>query len=240
MHDTAIQNGGRFFKTYASDLQNATVLDIGTQNINGSLKDVCPPHMKYVGVDFVSATGFDVVLDDPCKLPFENSSVEVVVSSPCFEHSEMFWLVFLEVMRILRPRGLFYLNAPSNGMFHPYPVDCWRFYPDSGVALANWARRNGINAILLESYISAQLSDGWSDCVAVFLKDDTYGTEFPDRITDKFGQFRNGRIAGRTTVVNPAAATEDQENLKLFGKLLKGRAQIDALSIGQKRDPVEG
>ena len=31
---------------------------------------------------------------------------------------------------MLRPAGLFYLNAPSNGDFHRYPVDCWRIMPD--------------------------------------------------------------------------------------------------------------
>ena len=34
---------------------------------------------------------------------------------------------------------LFYLNAPSNGEFHRYPVDCWRFYPDAGGALGDLA-----------------------------------------------------------------------------------------------------
>ena len=172
MHDTAIQNGGRFFKTYASDLQNATVLDIGTQNINGSLKDVCPPHMKYVGVDFVSATGFDVVLDDPCKLPFENSSVEVVVSSPCFEHSEMFWVLYLEIMRVLKPSGLFYLNAPSNGAYHRHPADCRRFYPDSGNVLVNSGRRSGLSSAVLETYISNPMLDGWRNFVCIFVEDE--------------------------------------------------------------------
>jgi SAM-dependent methyltransferase len=69
------------------------------------------------------------------KLPFADGSVDVVLSSSCFEHSEFFWLLFLEILRVLRPEGLFYLNAPSNGPFHRYPVDCWRFYPDSGNAL---------------------------------------------------------------------------------------------------------
>ena len=26
----------------------------------------------------------------------------------------------------------------SNGDYHSWPVDCWRFYPDSGIALINW------------------------------------------------------------------------------------------------------
>ena len=59
-----------------------------------------------------------IVLEDPYKLPFDSDSVDIVICSSCFEHSEMFWLLFLEVMRILKPTGLFYMNAPSNGAFH--------------------------------------------------------------------------------------------------------------------------
>jgi hypothetical protein len=64
------------------------------------------------------------------------------------------------------------LNAPSNGDFHRFPIDAWRFYPDSGLALAEWAQSRGIPIILLESYISAQSPEGWNDFVAVFGKGD--------------------------------------------------------------------
>ena len=46
------------------------------------------------------------MLTDPYHLPFESNSLDVVVSSSCFEHSEMFWLLFLEIMRVLKPEGL--------------------------------------------------------------------------------------------------------------------------------------
>ena len=79
-----------------------------------------------------------MVLDDPYHLPLASESVDVVVSSSRFEHVEFFWLMFNEVLRVFKPDGLFYLNAPSNGEFHRYPVDCWRFYPDAAQALVNW------------------------------------------------------------------------------------------------------
>jgi SAM-dependent methyltransferase len=120
-----------------------TIVDIGSQDVNGSLRSVAPPNNKYIGVDFVEAKGVDVVITDPYSLPFEDESVDAVVSSSCFEHSEFFWLLFNEALRILKPTGLLYINVPSNGQFHRYPVDCWRFYPDSGVALQNWGKRSG-------------------------------------------------------------------------------------------------
>jgi len=91
MHDTAMEYGAQFFKIYLSDLQSLTIVDIGSQDVNGSLRSVCPKGQNYVGVDFVKAKGVDIVITDPYKLPFEDESEDVVISSSCFEHSEFFW-----------------------------------------------------------------------------------------------------------------------------------------------------
>lgn len=213
MHDTAIQNGARFFQTYVNRLQDVTVLDIGAQNVNGSLKASCPKSAKYIGIDFVAGKDVDVVLSDPYKLPFEDAYADIIVSSSCFEHSEMFWVVYLEVMRVLKPSGLFYLNAPSNGTYHRYPVDCWRFYPDCGQALVQWGRLNGMNSAVLESYICNQHIESWNDFVSVFVKDESRASEHPNRILDSFTDFTNGRVrmpSGDLQVRNACTRAQDQ------------------------------
>lgn len=188
MHLTAMKNGEDFFNTYTATMPAGIVIDIGAQDVNGSLKSVMPSHHKYIGVDFVDGKGVDVIITDPYTLPFEDNYADVIVSSSCFEHSEFFWLAYLEIMRVLKPTGVFYLSAPFNGPFHRYPVDCWRFYPDAGVALTNWARRSGhVNAILLESYVSQQASTPeidsmWNDFTAVMMKDGNHHESYPNRI----------------------------------------------------------
>ena len=182
MHDTAMEYGALFFKTYANDLKNLTIIDLGSQDVNGSLRSVAPADNRYIGVDFINANGVDIVINDPYTLPFENESVDIVVSSSCFEHSEFFWLLFNEVLRVLKPTGLLYINAPSNGMFHRYPVDCWRFYPDSGIALQNWGKRSGFNCALIESFIGVRKTDIWNDFVAVFVKNESNGEKYINRI----------------------------------------------------------
>jgi SAM-dependent methyltransferase len=137
MHDTAIFHATKFFNTYLKNAKDLIIVDIGAQDVNGSLRSFSPPSSKYIGLDFIKAKGVDVVIDDLYSLPFKNDSVDVIVSSSCFEHSEFFWLLFNESLRILKPTGLLYINVPSNGDYHIYPVDCWRFYPDSGIALQN-------------------------------------------------------------------------------------------------------
>ena len=210
MHPSAMLNGRLFFDTYIVPMGEVVVADVGAQDVNGSLRDACPPGVSYIGIDFEQAKGVDVVLTDPYSIPLESESVDAVVSSSCFEHSEMYWLVFQEILRILRPHGLLYLNVPSNGVFHRYPVDCWRFYPDAGSALVTWARRCGINAALLESYISRRDVETWNDFVAVFLKDEGLIGRHPRRILSSLKDFENGKLHGQKDILNPAIWPEEQ------------------------------
>jgi SAM-dependent methyltransferase len=229
MHPTAIINCKRFFDAYAGSFSGTTdtlVLDIGAQDVNGSLRSVLPKGFNYIGVDFVAGKNVDVVLTDPYILPFDNDSADIILSSSCFEHSEMFWLSYLEILRVLKPRGLFYLNVPSNGDFHRYPVDCWRFYPDSGGALSAWARRSGYDTLLLESYVSGQHKDIWNDFVAVFLKCEKFLQDFPIRILGSKPDIYNGVIYGEAGFKEYSQSPEDRLKLKVISSILNGDLKI--------------
>lgn len=234
MHPTAKRNCTHFFDTYASAFQGrqAKVIEIGSQDVNGSLRDCCPAGFEYVGVDFVPGKGVDVVLEDPYSLPFKTDSADIVISSSCFEHSEMFWVLFLEILRILRPEGLFYLNVPSNGDFHQFPVDCWRFYPDSGRALVAWARRNGLNAALLESYTSVQshtgdeVDDHWNDYVAVYVKDESHAPKYPQRILTGKQDCNNGLVLGSNDYVNYSPMPEDRRKLACIKHIVDNTLRV--------------
>lgn len=211
MHDTAMEFGAAFFETYAKDATGLTVIDVGAQDVTGSLRTVCPDGNRYIGVDFAHGKGVDVVITDPYALPFDDNYADVVVSSSCFEHAEFFWLVFNEALRILKPGGLLYLNVPSNGAYHRFPVDCWRFYPDSGAALQNWGRRSGYNVALLESFTGRRKADIWNDFIAVFLKDEAHVASHPRRILDTLKLYTNGRRHGSDQITNFALASQDQD-----------------------------
>lgn len=231
MHATALKNARRFFDVYVTPRMQAgqrlRVVEIGARNVNGSLRDVAPQGLDYIGVDLEAAPGVDIVLDDPYVLPFEDGSVDAILSSSCFEHSEFFWQSFLEIQRVLKPTGLFYLNAPSGGEFHRYPVDCWRFYPDSGMALARWARSRGFATALLESYTGEQEDDIWADQVAVFLRDEAHAIEFPRRILDGPLRFRNGlRHPQLDQLLNPQRWNQDQQRAWLWRATLRLRRRL--------------
>ena len=142
-----------------------------------------------------------------------DASADVVVSSSCFEHVEFFWVMFNEVLRVLKPAGLFYLNAPSNGDYHRYPVDCWRFYPDAAMALVRWGQRSGYRPALLESFTTYQRLDVWNDSVAVFLKDEALVAQHPARMMGRVGRFMNGHLHGCDAPLNPQTPSEDGQKL---------------------------
>ena len=227
MHDTALALGKEFFDTYMAKATGKTIVEIGSRDVNGSLREVAPAGNSYVGLDFEKGKGVDVLLTDPYSLPFEDNSVDVCVCSSCFEHSEFFWLLFGEVKRILKPTGLFFLSAPANGLIHRFPVDCWRFYPDSGVALQNWGRRIGYDCALLESFTGLQGPDAWNDFIAVFVRDRKHAEMYPARIQSSYKPFINGITLEKPGFTNPTNVSEDQGAhhrlktiLELIGKVM--------------------
>lgn len=216
MHPSAFANAQRFADTYLSN-QVYTLVELGSQCVleQPSLRSVFVGASPYLGLDCQSGEGVDIVMPDADTIPLEDASADVVISSSCLEHAEFFWMSFLEMTRILKQGGLLYINAPSNGEFHRHPVDCWRFYPDSGSALQKWAHKNGHTMILLESFISNQERDIWNDFVAVFGK----GMHAPEihtrRILETFSEFTNGRLHGSAEFRNHARDTEDMARRRL-------------------------
>jgi SAM-dependent methyltransferase len=170
MHDTAMEIGKTFFRNYFGRKTKGKILDLGGMDVNGSLRDVAPTGWEYVSADLTPGPGVDVVLDDACRLPFAAHEFDAVVSTSCFEHNSLFWLTFNEMCRVARDGGYIYINAPSNGAYHRYPEDCWRFYPDAGPALTKWAQRSGHSVALCESFVAAAGRHKWNDFVCVLRK----------------------------------------------------------------------
>lgn len=203
MHKTAENNAKRFFDNYIYNInESCKILEIGSYIGGFNIRSLSPKPANYIGVDLGPGPGVDIVLEDQYVLPFEDNSIDYVISSSCFEHSEFFWLNFLEIIRVLKPDGLFYLNAPSNGDFHRFPVDCWRFFPDSGKALSNWGKRNGYDCEVIETYTSDKENDIWSDYVCVFIKDTQYINNYPNRILNNFNNYTNGSIFPHNEIKN--------------------------------------
>lgn len=168
MHPSARSTAISFFEDYGI-ADDARILELGSASVDDSLRTHLPSSLRWTGVDLGPGDGVDVVLDDPYELPFAPGSFDVCIATSVFEHNEMFWLSFLEMVRVAAEGALIYVCSPSNGKVHRYPLDCYRFYPDAGIALQNWARRCHHDVTLIESVIMRKDDSEWNDWVAVYV-----------------------------------------------------------------------
>jgi SAM-dependent methyltransferase len=90
------------------------------------------------GVDIESGRNVDIQMTKPYKIPVKSASQDIVMSGQVFEHIPFMWASMLEIARVLKPGGLFFITVPSRGHRH-YTYDLWRFYPDSMRAFAVFA-----------------------------------------------------------------------------------------------------
>lgn len=162
MHASSMENMRRCLDMHPLP-DRCKVIDLGAMNVNGSYKQLLAADVDYVGIDLEPGNNVDVVLSDVYHLPFDDNSVDVVLSGQMLEHCAHFWRVFSEIHRVLKPDGLAFLIAPSSGPVHRYPVDCYRFYPDAYQALADWS---GLR--LVQSWTDER--GPWRDLVGIFQK----------------------------------------------------------------------
>ena len=233
MHDTALNSFLEFKKTYLDIKNDRTikVLEIGS-GYSPHVRQAINNEFNYSGVDIAQGKNVDVVLKDPYKLPFDSDSIDSMISISTFEHTEFFWVTYLEILRILKPDGLFFLNAPSNSKFHRYSTDNWRFYPDSSIALEKWGKKNNYNPKVLEHYTNYENGrDIWNDYVAVTIKNKNFASKYPERILNFKKNFTNGRKDTFDKILNYQEIPQDQDNWgwKIYYKLRKFLYKINRL-----------
>ena len=176
MHHSAYVNAEKFYHKYCEDnIENKKILDVGSYDVNGTMKPIFQKG-EYIGLDMEQGPNVDIV-GVSHKIPFEKDEFDIVISSSCFEHDDMFWISFQEMCRVLKPGGYMYVQAPSNGPYHGWPGDNWRFYIDSWKALEKWGKKLGYDMELVEHYIDETTpsppSEGprfWNDSIGIYRK----------------------------------------------------------------------
>lgn len=207
MHDSAYRIGELVMHTY-SDLANAKILELGSLDVNGSLRNAAAPTTHYVGLDLEAGPSVDFVIAPGAEFPVEEESFDLVMASCVFEHDARFWDTFVRMCRATRAGGHIYVNAPSNGAVHRYPMDYWRFYPDAGLALVEHARSEGLEIDLVESFIGNRHSDIWNDFAAVFRKGPSTEPMNTAFVYQRYPSL-NARTWQSGALYNPTERTED-------------------------------
>ena len=176
MHDSALLTGRLFAQVYGKE--GMTVVDVGGLDENGSLRSYFEDRkMKYICVDIAEHSSVDIVVKPGDKLPFSSGSIDLVVSTSCFEHDPCFWMTFREMSRICTMDGYIYVNAPADGNYHCYPGDNYRFYADAAQALAFWASKELYSDMfpicpvkVVETFHVFPMNDIWTDFVCVWQR----------------------------------------------------------------------
>ena len=96
---------------YPEFFQGKRVLEIGSLNINGSIRQFFEG-CEYLGVDIGSGPGVDLVAHGE-DLSFPDSSFDVVASCECFEHNPEWAKTFNNMVRMAS--GLVFFSCATTG-----------------------------------------------------------------------------------------------------------------------------
>ena len=175
MHKSSLEKMQKFYDQHLANKvdDNLKILDLGSMNVNGTYRSILnSKNWEYIGIDMEEGSGVDMVLKKPYQWSeIQSDSIDVLISGQAFEHIEYFWIIILEVFRVLKPGGICCIIAPAGGYEHKYPVDCWRFYPDGFIAIAKFAQLKVIKAeTQWDSLCFDDGSDQWKDSVLIAQK----------------------------------------------------------------------
>ena len=115
-----------YFKEHLANIPNSkTVLDLGAGFCQ--FRDLTKGFEKSVRVDFLPYELIDVVADLTQKLPFKNSSFDIVLLSNVLEHIPNSKFLLKECFRVLKPEGMIIGTIPFLMRIHQKPYDFNRF-----------------------------------------------------------------------------------------------------------------
>lgn len=90
------------------------VIEIGSLNINGTVRDFFTDVISYLGVDLIEGKDVDKVcygneLDNPTE------SVDMTISTECFEHDKHWKETFANMVRMVKQGGMVLFTCASDG-----------------------------------------------------------------------------------------------------------------------------
>lgn len=151
--------------TEAANSFNGTVLDVGCgfmpyRQIVTSNRKV----EKYIGMDLANSRVYEQAQPDltwnGTQIPMEDQSVDCVMATEFLEHHSEPETVLKEIVRVMKPNGMFFATVPFIWNLHEIPHDEYRYTPYS---LERHLRNAGFRVIDIKAL------GGWNQSLAQML-----------------------------------------------------------------------
>ena len=100
-------------ESYPSFFSNAKVLEVGSLDINGSVRQFFTD-CDYLGIDVGQGRGVDLVCEGQ-NYNGEPNSFDTAISCECFEHNPHWVATFNNMIRVVKPEGLIVMSCATTG-----------------------------------------------------------------------------------------------------------------------------
>ncbi len=126
----------------ASDWTGRRVLEIGSADVNGSIRPSFPAS-HYTGVDLSAGPGVDLI-GSGHDLALPDNDFDLAVSCECFEHNPLWCETFVNMHRMTRPGGIVLVTCASRGRLE-HGTTRMRAYESPGSQSLGWDYYRNLN-----------------------------------------------------------------------------------------------
>ena len=91
-----------------------TCVEIGSQDVNGSIREIVNASESYVGVDIELGKGVDFICPGEL-LELPDSWSEITISTECFEHAEAWQEILKNAIRMTKTDGMILITCAGIG-----------------------------------------------------------------------------------------------------------------------------
>lgn len=128
-HNSCLEFGKLNLKV--EDVNGQSVLEVGSQDINGSLRpfiEAMNPS-SYIGVDIQAGPGVDEICESDALIErFGPDKFDLLICTEALEHIKNWKETISNFKNVLKPDGILLITTRSIGFaYHSAPFDFWRY-----------------------------------------------------------------------------------------------------------------
>jgi SAM-dependent methyltransferase len=113
-HLEQVQFFTKIYNQHKEAFVGKKIIEIGSLDINGSLRSIFLNPNEYIGVDLEVGRGVDLVSKGH-EIPFPSNFFDAALSSECFEHDKYWKQTFNKMYEVVKPSGFVIFSCATEG-----------------------------------------------------------------------------------------------------------------------------